>query len=125
MNRRSHIRNLILAAAGLMVVLSIASAANAQQDVTVASTSKFAGGRWDWTVFLRASPAVLQSIRCVEYKLPSSSKEPNRKVCVLGNTSQPFAVQTTNWGAFDIPIRITFKNGQVRTLTHTLRVSKS
>lgn len=129
MRNQAYIRNSILAAASVLAVaFGLVESASAQVEqaqipaVTAANTSRSAGGRWEWTVFINASTPVLQSIRCVEYRLPSTSANPNRRVCALGSAKQPFAIQTTSWGTFEIPIRIMFKNGQTRTLRHKLSV---
>ncbi len=63
---------------GLLVA---AGAARAQSGVTAGNTSKPAGdGRWDWTVYVTAPPAVLNEIRCVEYTLHPTFPNPIRRV---------------------------------------------
>lgn len=129
MRNQAYIRDSILAVASVLAVaFGLVASASAQvgqaqtPDITTANTSRAVGGRWEWTVFISASAPMLQSIRCVEYRLPSTSANPNRRVCALGSAKQPFAIQTTSWGTFEIPVRIIFKNGQTRTLRHKLSI---
>ena len=95
---------------GLFIMISLAAAAQ-NQYISTTNTSRYIGkDRWDWTVFIKASPQVLQNILCVEYKLPSTSPNPSRKVCSLGNWDQPFALKSNGWGTFDIPISKVYPN---------------
>ena len=91
------------------------------QAITTENTSRYAGGgRWTWTVFIKASPEVLKTIRCVEYKLPSTFTESSAKVCRILDQSKPFAFKGNGWQTFDIPIRVVFKSGRTQTLRHKL-----
>lgn len=120
--------NLVVTAVGLFsgLVLSLSFAVAQNQGVSAENTSRYAGGgRWDWAVFIKASPEVLKTIRYVEYKLPSTFNEPNVKVYKVGDQSKPFAFKSNGWRTFDIPIRIVFKNGRTQTLRHKLNFERS
>jgi transcription initiation factor IIF auxiliary subunit len=109
---------------GLFMMIGLAAAQ--AQDISTANTSRYVGNdRWDWTVYIKASPDVLRNIRCVEYKLHSTFPDPNRKVCSLGDTNQPFALKSNGWGTFDVPVRVVFKNGKTRLLRHKLSFEPS
>jgi len=108
-----------------MFLLAVSVTAAAQDDIQSANTSRNLGkDKWEWTVFIRASPTVLKNIACVEYKLPSTLPKPNRRICAVGKTSQPFAISGSGWGTFDIPILVTFKKGPSRYLKHRLTFAK-
>lgn len=95
--------------------------AAAAQELSASNTSRYVGdGRWDWTVFIVAPREVLQNISCVEYRLHPTFPDPVRKVCQPGHPDLPFGLSTNGWGAFQIDIKVTFKNGEVRALWHVL-----
>jgi len=110
-------------AASLLVtiVLIIASLPAAAQDLSASNISRYVdNGRWDWTVFIRASSELLNKISCVEYRLHRSFPNPIQRVCQLGNASYPFGFSANGWGVFTINILVMFKDGGSRPLTHTL-----
>jgi transcription initiation factor IIF auxiliary subunit len=110
---------------GLFIMMSPAAVAQ-DEDISTANTSQRVGDdRWEWVVFIRAPEGVLKNIRCVEYKLHSTFTNPNRKVCHGADKKQPFALKANGWGTFDIPIRVTFKDGQTLSLKHTLSFDPS
>ena len=120
MKKRTY---LAITSTGLLVglVLSCSLAIAQNEEILTENTSRYAGGgRWDWTVFIKASPDVLKNIRYVEYKLPSTYNEPNVKVYSIREQSKPFAFKSNGWRTFDIPIRVVFKNGRTQTLRHKL-----
>jgi transcription initiation factor IIF auxiliary subunit len=91
------------------------------QDISAANTSRYVGDRrWEWTVFVQASPETLKGINCVEYTLHPTFPDPVRRRCDLGDPRFPFALTTNGWGTFEIPIRVLFKDGRERTLKHML-----
>jgi caspase domain-containing protein/pYEATS domain-containing protein involved in immunity len=73
---------------------------------------------WEWTVFVEADPATLGLINCVEYTLHPTFPDPVRTICSPSNS---FALSTQGWGTFEIKIRVLFKDGSDRRLTHQLR----
>lgn len=94
-----------------------------QTSVTTDNTSRFIGnGRWEWTVFIKADPATLSQIRCVEYLLHPTFPNRDRRVCQRGSTpGQAFPLTANGWGTFDIPVTVIFNNGKTQSLTHHLR----
>src|SRR5262245_64061585 len=93
----------------VMLLLAGSFTAAAQNDIQTVNTSRNLGkDKWEWTVFIKASTTVLKNISCVEYKLPATMPNPNRKICAIGNASQPFAIYGSGWGTFDILIQLTF-----------------
>lgn len=103
---------------GGLALLALVAGPAAAQDISVSNTARFIGnGRYDWTVFLVAAPAVLRSIASVEYTLHPTFPNPVRKVT---NPSGGFALSASGWGEFNILVRITFKDGRVRSSQHWL-----
>ena len=108
-----------------MAVLALLAAqsgsSSAQESISASNTSRYVGGgRWDWTVFLRASTTVLSQIQCVEYTLHPTFPNPIRRVCDRGKESQPFALSSSGWGVFTIPVRIFFRDGKEQRLEYRL-----
>jgi transcription initiation factor IIF auxiliary subunit len=123
MKNRNHTRPSLLGLACALLLALGQAAATPYQDLSTDNTSRrLSADRWEWTVFVKASPEALKSISCVEYKLPATISSQPRKVCVLGTSAQPFAVKGNSIGAFEIPVRVIFKNGQSRSLKHKLRL---
>src|SRR5437899_101742 len=95
--------------------------AQGQEKLSASNTSRFVGnGRWDWTVFLQASPPVLGRIKCVEYTLHPTFPNPVRRVCTRGGNAQPFALSSNGWGTFTIGIKAYFADGKTQALQYDL-----
>ena len=123
-NRAVSRRAAFVVICGLFVVVSV-GALPQDQDITTANTSRRLGkDSWEWTAFIKASDSVLRSIRCVEYRLPSTFAKSTQTVCKVGDKNQPFALKGTSWGTFDVPIKVIFKNGKTRSLRHRLIFSE-
>ncbi len=82
--------------------------------------TKVSNERWDWTVFIQASENILANIQCVEYTLHRTFHDPVRKVCVRGSGMEAFALSTNGWGTFQIGVRVFFRDGRIKALTHNL-----
>lgn len=83
------------------------------------NTAKLDGtGRWDWTVYIDTDPYTLSTIRCVEYTLHPTFPNPVRREC---NPTTGFAHSTNGWGTFEIKVKIMFRDGSTKYLTHMLR----
>ncbi|MEM7019224.1 MAG: pYEATS domain-containing protein [Pseudomonadota bacterium] len=81
--------------------------------------------RWSWTVFIIAPQKTLNDIKCVQYTLHSTFANPMQKICEVGEPSQAFAYTGQGWGAFEIPIEITYKDGRVEKFEHQLRFGEA
>jgi transcription initiation factor IIF auxiliary subunit len=101
------------------------------QAISADNTAKDLGnGRWSWTVFLKASPEVLQDIQSVQYTLNSSYPYPVQRVNTIGDPKQPFALSSTGWfsggttalGTLPIQIRVFTKDGKTKDLMHDLSI---
>ncbi len=87
--------------------------------ITAKNWSKEIGERWwEWGVYIEGSEAELGKIRCVEYTLHRTFRNPIRKVCSRDNH---FLLTTKGWGTFAIPIIVFLKDGSTYRLTHQLR----
>lgn len=75
-------------------------------------------GRWNWTIYLDASQSTLSKIQCVEYTLHSTFPDPVRTVC---DPTSGFALSTNGWGTFEVKIKIIYKDGRTKNLTHMLK----
>lgn len=90
--------------------------------ITTGNTAtKLAPRWWSWTVYIDASPNILEQIECVEYTLHPTFPNNVIAVCQKGN-AKPFALTREGWGTFPIAIRVFMKNsGRVVELTHDLK----
>jgi len=77
--------------------------------------------QWEWTIFVKSSPDVLNSIEYVQYTLHPTFADPIQKVYKTSNPDYPFGLTRTGWGVFEVPVRVVFKNGEQRTLKYLLR----
>lgn len=94
------------------------------QELTASNTSRYVcKGRWDWRVFVQASPGVLGEIRFVEYTLHPTFPNPVRRVEKLGDPRYPFGLFSNGWGVFEIAVKVTFKDNRTRLLKHMLNFS--
>lgn len=90
------------------------------------NTAVYAGSRqgqqwWDWTVFITGDDYSIDQIRCVEYTLHPTFRNPIQKVCDRGsNSSMNFPLESNGWGTFTITIKITLLDGSVRNMKHDL-----
>jgi transcription initiation factor IIF auxiliary subunit len=113
---------LLLGVGCVGLLLTAMASPAAAQEISAANTSRYTGdGRWDWTIFIKATAQILGEVRCVEYKLHPTFPNPNRRVCSLGDTKQPFSLRGSGWGTFEIPITVIFKSGKTRLLKHKLQ----
>lgn len=74
---------------------------------------------FDCLVFLSGPLVLLERIDCVEYTLHKTFPEPHKKICrpeADPNFSLPFSA----WGTFDIPVRVTMKDGTQLEWEHGL-----
>ena len=109
------------------LALLVTGSVSAQSGITVGNTSKSAGeGRWDWTVYITAEPAVLSQIRCVEYTLHPTFANPIRRVCARGkDTRHAFPLSSNGWGEFTIKVRVFFANGKPQLIDYPLKLGLS
>lgn len=86
------------------------------------SSIDLGNGQWSWTVFVIADRQTLDGIRCVEYTLHPTFPQPIQRVCQPGNLpGQAFPLTEVGWGTFDVGVKILFRDGRTRLLTHSLK----
>ncbi len=103
----------------LMLLAPVAAA----QDISIKNTSSPIGNaRWQWTVYLDAPPATLEKIKCVEYHLHPTFPNPLQVVCERGQ-QQPFALNGSGWGEFNVAVKVQFLDGRVQSYDHWLALS--
>lgn len=91
------------------------------QEILSTNTSRYLGNdKWEWTIFIKTSPEVVEEIESVKYQLYPTFSSPVRTECSVGDPNYPFGLTAAGWGAFEIPIEVTFKSGAVRLLKHNL-----
>jgi transcription initiation factor IIF auxiliary subunit len=92
------------------------------QQISADNTARDLGnGRWNWTVFIKAPPEVLDQIESVEYTLHPTFPNPVQRIYDKGpNPNQAFPLSATGWGVFTIQIRVFTKDGQYQDLAHYL-----
>lgn len=105
----------------LFFPFTVATTTYAQQ-VRITNTAKYVGdGSFDWTVFLVADEARLNTISYVEYTLHPTFPNPTRRV---NNRKSNFALSSNGWGEFNIMVRIVYKDGRVTYLPYWLRLEE-
>lgn len=84
-------------------------AASLAQQIAVDNTAAASRekGSFDWTVFIRADDATLNSIDHVEYLLNPTFKSPQ---VTAGNRANNFAYSGKGWGEFEIKTKILFRD---------------
>jgi hypothetical protein len=93
-----------------------------QPDIKVDNTAVYRGSdQWEWTIFIRASDKILDSIQYVQYTLHPTFYDPIQKVYKTAVPAYPFGLTRTGWGVFDVPVKVVFKDGSQQTLQYTLR----
>ena len=89
--------------------------------ITTHNIARYVGkGRWDWTVYIKATPEVQRMVSCVEYTLHRTFSNPVRNVCDTEDSRYPFGLSTNGWGTFEIKINVELTNGERVPLTHML-----
>lgn len=78
-------------------------------------------GWWEWTVYVEGPETALAQIRCVEYLLHPTFKNPERTVCERGSGPRAFPLSASGWGTFRIRIRVVLKDGYIQEMEHDLR----
>lgn len=122
MNKRRHLFLCVALATLMWLWLFCHASPSGSQEILADNTSRYVGnGRWDWKVFIKASPQILREILYVEYTLHSTFPNPVRRVDKIGDLSYPFALEINGWGIFEIPIKVVFKNQAVHFLKYMLR----
>jgi hypothetical protein len=98
-----------------------AAQAAAPQGLSAANTSRYLGGdRWEWTIFITGPDQLLRSVRAVEYTLHPTFPNPVQTRPRGNDPAKPFAFTATGWGVFTVGIKVTFANGQTKSLRHML-----
>lgn len=82
---------------------------------------KIAPRRWKWTLFVEGSDAALSRVRCVEYTLYPTFRNPVKKICKRGQGPYAFAYSSNGWGTFPIKVLVTGKDGSEQRLQHQLK----
>ena len=118
------VTNVTLSTSLCILVFAFSSSGLAQEILSVANTSRSLGnGRWEWTVFINASPQVLRQIECVEYTLHPTFPRPVQRICAIGDSNKPFGLSATGWGSFQIRVRVFMRDRRVVEGSHDLRLS--
>jgi transcription initiation factor IIF auxiliary subunit len=106
----------------VLLAFSLPALSFAQTTLTAENVARSLGdNRWEWTVFITGDPQKIAEIKCVQYELHESFPNRIRQVCDRGtNPNQPFPLTANGWGVFQIPVTITFNDGHVEKLSHSL-----
>lgn len=92
--------------------------------ITAKNTARYVGrdqtsnNPWYWTVFIESDPETISQIECVEYTLHPTFNSPVQRVCTPHNG---FAYSARGWGTFEIKVKVIFKDGIEKHLTHHLK----
>jgi len=82
---------------------------------------KYDDNFYDWCVFVNEDPAVINSIRSVEYTLHPTFPNPVR---VSEDKSSRFALCSAGWGTFGIRILIIYEDGTESPTSYQLRLEE-
>lgn len=105
-----------------IVVFSLACVTALAQELSAANVSTYLGNsKWSWTIFLIGPKGVLDTVGYVEYTLHPTFPNPVQREDRTTDPRYPFGLTATGWGTFTVGIKVVFKNGQVRELTHMLQ----
>lgn len=105
----------------LLVAVAFSWCEARAQEIAAANSSRPIGkDLWEWTIHLKAPPALLRQIKCVEYTLHPTFKDRVQHVCERTSDDTAFPLTATGWGTFAVNIKVTFQNGDTRRLQHTL-----
>lgn len=92
----------------LIAAVTVCGKAVTQATVRIDNTSKYASGRYSWTVFVVADESTLSNIAYVEYTLHPSFPNPVQSIYDRGARC-PFGLTSTSWGEFEVKVKIVFK----------------
>ncbi len=78
------------------------------------------GGRehYNIRIYVDASPEKLHSIELVEYQLHPSFPRPKRRSF---DRDSRFAIEIWTWGLFEIAVKIHFRNGESKEMSHDVK----
>ena len=82
---------------------------------------KIAPKHWKWTIFVEGSEVSLSKVRCVEYTLHPTFRDPVKLICARGTGPYAFAYTANGWGTFRIKVRVLYQDGREQKLSHDLR----
>jgi hypothetical protein len=102
-----------------------AAGIKASEPFTIGNTAEREDSdEWKWAVFLQGDDDTLASVQCVEYLLHASFKPPRQAICKRGSLpGKGFLLAAKGWGTFQLGVKVLFKDGRARFLTHDLRFS--
>lgn len=99
---------------------------SAPSNIAVDNTAVYKGNDlWEWTIFIKASPDVLDSIEYVQYTLHPTFVDPVQKVSKTTDPQHPFGLTRTGWGVFEVPVKVAFKTGTQQNLRYMLRFEEA
>src|SRR5438270_10001749 len=86
---------------------------------TMLTERKYDQDWYEWCIFSDDTLEKLKNIESVEYTLHPTFPNPTR---VNTNREQRFALFSSGWGGFSIPIRVFFKDGRQESQTYFLNL---
>ena len=89
------------------------------------TSKKLRENLWEWTVYIVADDGILKEVKCVEYTLHPTFLKPVQEIDEKGNKpGKGFFLEGRGWGTFQIRVKVTFKDGDVKYLKHKLKFSE-
>lgn len=76
---------------------------------------------FDWCVYVSADPAVVESIRQIEYRLHPTFPNPER---TISTRRDRFALYSAGWGGFGLDIEVAFVDGGSSEQRYFLELEK-
>jgi ABC-type phosphate transport system substrate-binding protein len=112
----------VVAKSGYVKYAARRHSAEGSAGITAENVAKSVGdNQWRWTIYVKGAQKDIDRIKCVEYSLHPTFRNPVRKVCERGEPTQPFSLTATGWGTFPVGIKILMKDGRNMELKHQLK----
>lgn len=103
----------------LCFILLFSCYADAQITVNNTYSASRKAGYYNWTIFVQANDATLNTIDHVEYLLDPTFPTPQVS---SSNRRNNFSYSSTGWGEFDIKVKVVFKNRRSQYIPYRLKL---
>lgn len=87
----------------------------------IKNDSRYIGKKkFSWRIYIDAPPPVLNNIRCVQYTLHKTFKDPIQNKCNAAATQ--FAYSAIGWGEFSVRVKVTYLDNREEYFDHWLKL---
>ncbi|MBT1696817.1 hypothetical protein KK083_08035 [Fulvivirgaceae bacterium PWU4] len=104
----------------LFISVGLLGQARLRQE-NIKNDSKYIGKKkFNWRIYVDAPQPVLNSIRCVQYTLHKTFKEPIQNKCNAAATQ--FGYSAIGWGEFSVKVKVTYLDNREEYFEHWLKL---